>query len=122
MDSFAPLMDHLSLYSEAGASHHPIVGVCSGQPGAVGANCTIFATTNFNPTLNYFYNYFSDKVLGYDSLVDMTLWPNIIFGTLSIFNHTFIFSLWIIVAAFLFFNYLSKFDGIIKQQQNEFAN
>ena len=53
-------------------------------------------------------------MLGYDSLVDMTLWPNVVVGTLSVFNHTFIFSLWIIVAAFLFLNYLSKFEGIIK--------
>ena len=127
MESLAPLMDHLDLsypsisYSSTG---HPIVGVCEGQPWAVApatvANCTVYDITNFNPTLNYFYNYFADKFLAYDSYTDMTLWPNILVASMSVFNHTFIFSLWGLVVAILFFVFLGKYDGIIKKQQEEY--
>ena len=99
-----------------------MVGVCTGQPASATSNCSVFDTANFNPTLNYFYNYFADKWLGYDSLTDMTLWPNIIIASISIFNHTFIFSLWGLVVFILFIMYLGKFDGIIKKQQEEYNN
>ena len=122
MESLAPLMDHLSLNAGAGFGHHPIVGVCQGQPASSTSNCSVFDTTNFNPTLNYFYNYAADKVRGYDSLTDMTLWPNIIVATMSIFNHTFVYSLWAIVVSILFLGYLGKYDGVIKKQQEEYAN
>ena len=118
METFAPLMDNLSIYGPD-SSEHPIVGVCAGTPAFTGSNsasnCTVLDFTNFNPTLNFFYNYFADKWFGYDSLTDMTLWPNILVATMSIFNHTFIFSLWFLVVSILFISYLAKFDGIIKK-------
>ena len=86
---------------------------CTGNPNEVGATCTLWDLAGV-PLTNYFWVYFEDAWFGRDSTTDMTLWPNILVAAIiSIFNHTLVYSVWILVVGFLLSAYATKYYGII---------